>query len=72
MTDAIKTDEIEVLNGADYCAVRRLSTRDNETLADVGERCDRVPVESLAPLLASGHIERAVDRRREHEEGTDH
>jgi hypothetical protein len=48
------------LQGKDYCAVRRLSDRDNVTLADVGETCERVPVPSLAPLLASGHIELVV------------
>jgi len=53
------TDEVE-LNGADYRAVHRLSDRENTTLAEVGEPCDRVPAESLAPLLASGHIELAT------------
>jgi hypothetical protein len=43
--------------GSDYRAVRRLSDRANVTLAEAGETCDKVPVESLAPLLASGHIE---------------
>lgn len=47
----------DALNGADYRAVRRLSDRDNVTLAEVGEPCDRVPAESLEALLASGHIE---------------
>lgn len=46
------------LVGSNYCAVVRLSTKDNVTLADVGERCDRVPVVSLAPLLASRKIVR--------------
>lgn len=45
------------LTGAHYRAVVRLSTRDNTTLAEAGETCARVPVESLAPLLASGKIE---------------
>jgi hypothetical protein len=45
------------LQGTDYRAVRRLSTADDVTLAEVGETCAKVPVESLAPLLASGHIE---------------
>lgn len=47
----------DLLNGSDYCAVRRLSTGDDETLADVGEVCTRVPVESLPWLLAEGAIE---------------
>lgn len=44
------------LQGTDYRAVRRLSDAQDVTLAEVGETCARVPVESLAPLLASGHI----------------
>ena len=44
------------MNGADYVALRRLSTRDDETLAVVGETCDRVPASSLPGLLASGKI----------------
>lgn len=39
------------MDGRDYVATVRLSTRDNDTLADPGERCDRVPVDSL-PWLA--------------------
>ena len=50
----------ELLKGKHYCAVRRLSDPDDKTLADVGETCERVPVQSLAPLLASGHIELVV------------
>lgn len=53
------------LNGKDFRALRRLSTKDDTTLADVGETCERVPATSLAALLASGKIEPAVDRRRE-------
>jgi hypothetical protein len=53
----------EPLTGQNYRALRRLSTAADETLAEVGETCERVPVESLAPLLASGHIELAVERR---------
>ncbi len=30
------------LNGSDYRAVVRLSTKDDVTLADVGETCERV------------------------------
>jgi len=51
------------LQGKDYRALRRLSDHDDVTLAEVGETCERVPAESLAPLLASGHIEWAVERR---------
>lgn len=51
------------LHGKDYRALRRLSDKDNVTLAEVGETCERVPVSSLAGLLASGKIERAIQRR---------
>ncbi len=56
----------EELNGADYRALRRLSNKDNDTLADVGQTCELVPTTSLPALLASGkiahleHGERAV------------
>jgi len=53
----------ESLEGKDYRARRRLSDVDDHTLAEVGETCERVPAESLAPLLESGHIELAVERR---------
>ena len=53
----------DALKGQDYRARRRLSDQDDHTLAEVGETCERVPVESLEPLLASGHIELAVERR---------
>jgi hypothetical protein len=53
------------LNGKDFRALRRLSTKDDVTLAEVGETCARVPVKSLAPLLASGKIEPVTNRRRE-------
>jgi len=44
------------LNGTHYRALVRLSTRANVTLAEPGETCARVPVESLPMLLASGKI----------------
>lgn len=53
MTDRLRSDD---LRGDDFRAVRRLSDAHDVTLADVGETCERVPVASLAPLLASGHI----------------
>lgn len=46
------------LNGRDFKALRRLSNKADMTLANVGETCERVPVSSLAALLASGKIER--------------
>jgi hypothetical protein len=53
----------EPLNGHDYRALRRLSNAANETIAEVGETCERVPADSLPALLESGDIERAVERR---------
>jgi hypothetical protein len=46
----------EPLKGADYRARVRLSTKADETLAEIGATCEHVPVESLAPLLASRKI----------------
>ena len=42
--------------GEAFVAVHRLSNAEDETLAEVGETCERVPEVSLQPLLASGHI----------------
>jgi hypothetical protein len=48
------------LKGKDYIALRRLSNGDDDvTYAEVGEPCDRVPVESLDSLLAADYIEPA-------------
>lgn len=44
------------LNGADFRARVRLSTKDDQTLALPGETCERVPVVSLQLLLASRKI----------------
>lgn len=43
--------------GSDYRARVRLSTKDDVTLAEVGETCVRVPESSLPLLLASRKIE---------------
>ena len=45
------------MNGKDYRALRRLSDRADNTRADVGETCERVPAADLPALLASGKIE---------------
>lgn len=45
------------LQGKNFRALRRLSTKDNLTLAEVGETCERVPVSSLGWLLSSRKIE---------------
>ena len=42
------------MNGKDFIALRRLSDKDDNTLADVGETCERVPAVSLPSLLANG------------------
>jgi hypothetical protein len=44
------------MNGADYIATVRLSTKQDETLADEGFTCERVPAESLQWLIDQGHI----------------
>lgn len=49
------------MNGRDYVAMQRLSTKANETLAEMGERCDRVPAASLNWLLEQDLIRPAVD-----------
>lgn len=48
------------MTGKDFIALRRLSTKADETLALPGETCERVPDTSLPALLASGKI-RAVE-----------
>jgi len=44
------------LDGRQYRAVRRLSTKGDLTLAEPGETCERVPPESLSWLLSEGKI----------------
>lgn len=44
------------LDGRQYRAVRRLSTKGDLTLAEPGETCERVPAESLPWLLSEGKI----------------
>ncbi len=51
------------LNGNDYVAIRRLSDKADTTLAEVGETCARVPIASLAALLASGAIARKSEAK---------
>lgn len=66
MTDDLTPDPPQ-LHGADYRAVHRLSTGDDETLAEIGQTCERVPPVSLPWLLADGLIEpvQPPPRRRE-------
>lgn len=44
------------MNGKDFIALRRLSTKADVTLADVGQTCEKVPASSLPFLYASGKI----------------
>lgn len=44
------------LDGVDYVAVERLSNLADDTLAESGETCGRVPASSLPWLLAQGKI----------------
>lgn len=57
MAETIGYHDAAPLDGADYRARVRLSTKDDETLARPGETCERVPVSSLPGLLASRKIE---------------
>lgn len=62
-------DDNEILNGADFVALRRLSLADDTTIAAVGETCERVPAapgrgtvsDALRRLVASGKIVRATE-----------
>jgi hypothetical protein len=42
------------VSGHNYIALVRVSTKDDETLADVGERCDRVPPRVCPWLIETG------------------
>lgn len=44
------------MTGADYIARAHLSQRDGDTLADIGETCERVPAELLSACLRRGWI----------------
>lgn len=59
------------LQGKDFRARVRLSTKADLTLAEPGETCERVATASLAGLLAGGHIE-LVDRAGQDLDQKDH
>lgn len=67
----------ETLRGKDYVALRRLSDADDNTIAAVGETCERVPAgkhggtvsDALAKLLASGKIASVPARAAKSKEG---
>jgi hypothetical protein len=42
--------------GADYVATTKLTTLANETIADVGQTCERMDPRSIEPLLERGWI----------------
>ena len=44
------------MNGADYIATKRLSNLNDETVAEVGQTCERVNPDSLGWLLKQGLI----------------
>jgi hypothetical protein len=44
------------MHGKDYVAVRRISTLADDTLADIGETCERVPPEFLQGHVEAGDI----------------
>ena len=44
------------MSGKDFIAVRRISTLEDDTLADVGATCERVPESDLGWLSEQGHI----------------
>lgn len=48
---------MEGLNGKDYRAIVTLTNKANETVADVGETCERVDPDSLVWLLEQQLIE---------------
>jgi hypothetical protein len=41
-----------------FIALTRITTADGAVLAEIGETCERVPIEALADLEASGQIRR--------------
>ena len=53
----------DAMNGRNFRALRRLSTKANETVAEVGQTCERVPASSLPALLASGKIARVAEQK---------
>lgn len=46
------------LNGKDFRALTRISSRDNTTVAEIGETCERVDPSALGWLLQGKSIER--------------
>ena len=50
-----------VESGRAYVAVRRISNLKNETLAAVGETCERVPAEAIEDLLSNGDIRKVEE-----------
>ena len=65
----------QVTDGRGWVALRRISDSKDATLADVGETCERVPVDGLSCRHECEAIERAAPaaevRRRRRREGDD-
>ena len=49
------------MDGKNFVATVRLSTKANDTLAMPGERCDRVPASSLPWLVEQGLVVPAAE-----------
>ncbi len=49
------------LEGADFVAIVRISSRDDETLAAPGQTCERVPAHLLALFEQRGNIKRIAE-----------
>lgn len=60
------------MDGKDYVARVRLSTRTDETLADEGQSCAAVPAESLPWLLEQGLIAMAEAPAKKTKKGAEH
>ena len=46
----------KAINGGDYQATTRLTNRQGEVLAEIGQTCEQVPAESRGWLVAQGLI----------------
>lgn len=57
MAETIGYHDAEPLRGNDFRALNRISDRDDNTLAAIGETCEKVDPNALGWLLVQGHIE---------------
>lgn len=61
--------DTKTLSGSDYIAKVRLSDKENNTLAEEGETCEKVPAESLPwlakqKLIVEGNVDELTDARK--------